>query len=216
MNPADRPDPHELQPGRRRDRPPVIQRSEPAEHPDPHRTWARRSARVSSRRKGFRFVTADYSQIELRILAHMSKDELFARAVPARASMFTGRPPRWCLVSSIDQVTGQDARCGEDHQLRDDLRHWPVRALAEARNISVAEAKTFIEQYFARFPGVRRYLDEQIAHAREARLGRNAERPAALHPGDPQQQLQHARSSASARPPTRPCRAAPRTSSRSR
>jgi DNA polymerase-1 len=40
-------------------------------------------------------------------------------------------------------------------------------ALSQKLGTSVAEAKTFIEQYFKRFPGVRRYLDDQIEHARK-------------------------------------------------
>ena len=114
---------------------------------------------------GFRFISADYSQIELRILAHLSKDEVFRepflRGVDVHrqtASVVFGVEP--------DQVTGQMRDAAKTINFATIYGIGPF-ALAQKLGTSVAEAKTFIEQYFARFPGVRRYLDEQIAHARE-------------------------------------------------
>ncbi len=55
---------------------------------------ARKSGAASSRRPGCRFVVADYSQIELRLMAHLSGDPAFIRARSGRAATSIGRPPR--------------------------------------------------------------------------------------------------------------------------
>ena len=71
-----RPDPHHLSTRHRGHRPAVQHRPEPAEHPDPHRRRAAGSGRRSSSATATTcLLTADYSQIEMRIMAHLSKDE---------------------------------------------------------------------------------------------------------------------------------------------
>jgi DNA polymerase-1 len=88
-------------------------------------------------------------------------------------------------------------------------------ALSKQLGTSTAEAKQFIDQYFARFPGVRGYLDAQIAHARqhgwvETLSGRRRYIPEITAT------TTTCASSAPAPRPMRPCRAVRRTSSRSR
>ena len=80
INASHRPRAHQLSPGGRRHRTAVLERSEPAEHPDPQRSRAGASARPSSRRPATVLLAADYSQIELRIMAHLSGDEGLLRA----------------------------------------------------------------------------------------------------------------------------------------
>jgi DNA polymerase-1 len=115
--------------------------------------------------EGHVFVSADYSQIELRILAHYSRDEAFVEAFRAGADIHR-------QTASI--VFGVPA--GEvTKEMRDRAKTVNFAiiygvgpfSLAQQLGTTVAEAKEFIEAYFQRFPGVRRYLDEQIELARQ-------------------------------------------------
>jgi DNA polymerase I len=114
---------------------------------------------------GFVFVTADYAQIELRILAHMSRDELFRE--PFTRGIDVHRQTAAVVFGvELEQVTSQMRGAAKTINFATVYGIGPM-ALSQKLGTSVAEAKTFIEQYFKRFPGVRRYLDEQIEHARK-------------------------------------------------
>ena len=110
------------------------------------------------------FVSADYSQIELRILAHYSGDPAFVEAFRAGADIHRQ------TAALIFGVTPEEVT----REMRDRAKTTNFAiiygigpfSLAGRLGIGQAEAKTFIEQYFERFPGVRRYLDEQIEFAR--------------------------------------------------
>jgi DNA polymerase-1 len=114
---------------------------------------------------GLLFLTADYSQIELRILAHFSGDPAFVDAFRSgadihrqTASIIFGLP--------VDDVTSQMRAAAKTVNFAT-IYGQGAFALSQNLGISVAEAKEFIENYFVRFPDVRRYLDEQVAKARE-------------------------------------------------
>jgi len=114
---------------------------------------------------GHLFFGADYSQIELRVLAHFSGDEAFVRA----------------FREGID-VHKQTAAVIFDVGLEDVTLEMRARAktinfatlygqgdfsLARQLNISREEAREFIEEYFRRFSGVRAFLDQQVNLARD-------------------------------------------------
>ncbi len=116
-------------------------------------------------RPGCVLVDADYSQIELRVLAHMSGDETMIEAfregqdIHARtASEVYGVP--------LEQVT---------HEMRSASKAvnfgivYGISDFTLAKNISVSrkEAREFIERYFERYPGVKRYMDAAVAEGRE-------------------------------------------------
>ncbi|HEX2094701.1 MAG TPA: DNA polymerase I [Longimicrobiaceae bacterium] len=115
--------------------------------------------------EGHVFLSADYSQIELRILAHYSEDPAFVDAFGRgedihrqTAALIFGMPP--------EQVT-RDMR-GRAKTVNFAIIYGiGAFSLANRLGISNAEAKEFIDRYFERFPGVRAYLDRQIELARE-------------------------------------------------
>jgi DNA polymerase I len=122
-------------------------------------------------RKGFvaapgtLFLTVDYSQIELRVMAHFSGDEAFVTAFregvdvhKQTAAVIFGVP--------VEEVT--PAMRGQAKTVNfATLYGQGSFSLARQLGISREEAKAFIETYFERFEGVRTFLDSQVEMARE-------------------------------------------------
>jgi DNA polymerase-1 len=114
---------------------------------------------------GKTLVVADYSQIELRILAHLSGDAALIKAFAEEqdihritAAKVFGVAPE--LVSSEMRFAAKRINFGL-------LYGMGAFSLAKDLGVSNAEAKTFIEAYFGQFPGVRGCLDKVVAAARE-------------------------------------------------
>lgn len=111
------------------------------------------------------FLAADYSQIELRILAHLSGDDAFLEAFRQDLDIHR-QTAAFIFGVPVDQV---------EPAMRDMAKTinfatiYGIGAFALGRRLGIsrAAAEEFIDTYFGRFPGVRRYLDEQIAQARE-------------------------------------------------
>jgi DNA polymerase-1 len=128
-----RPRAHQLPPGRRRDRPPGLQRSEPAEHPDPHR-------RRPPHPPGFR-RPAGAQDRRLRLLADRAAHHgppVRRRRPAARIRVRRRHPPRHGRRSVRQEVArrGQRQRTPrrQGDQLRPDVRHGRVRPGAPARH----------------------------------------------------------------------------------
>ncbi|MBI4410311.1 MAG: DNA polymerase I, partial [Gemmatimonadetes bacterium] len=115
--------------------------------------------------EGYVFLTADYSQIELRVLAHLSNDAAFMEAF--RGGKDVHRETA-AIVFDVapERVTPRMRAAAKTINFATIYGIGP-QALARQLGTTPAEARRFIEQYFQRFPGVRRYLDEQVAKARE-------------------------------------------------
>jgi DNA polymerase-1 len=114
--------------------------------------------------EGSVFLAADYSQIELRILAHLSGDPSFVEAFRQGADIHR-QTAALVFGAPLEEVTPAMRDAAKTINF---ATIYGVGAFAMAQRLetSVAEARRFIESYFERLPGVRRYLDEQIEHAR--------------------------------------------------
>jgi DNA polymerase-1 len=115
--------------------------------------------------KGWQFVVADYSQIELRLMAHFSGDPAFVQAFRdggdihrQTAAIIFGVP--LAEVSSEMRSRAKTINFGTIYG------QGPF-ALSNQLGITQDEAKTFIGDYFTRFAGVRAWLDAQVELARQ-------------------------------------------------
>jgi DNA polymerase-1 len=113
---------------------------------------------------GFLFLGADYSQIELRILAHMSADPVMTEAFVKGIDVHR-QTAALIFGTAIDSVTPDMRAAAKTVNFATIYGIGPF-ALSQQLGTSTAEAKAFIAQYFERLPGVRRYLDEQIEKAK--------------------------------------------------
>ncbi|HEY2336181.1 MAG TPA: DNA polymerase I [Burkholderiales bacterium] len=114
---------------------------------------------------GAKILSADYSQIELRIMAHLSGDENLRRAFRegedihrATAAEVFGLP--------LDKVTGEERRVAKVINFG---LIYGMSSFGVAQNLGIdrGTAQTYVERYFTRFPGAKRYMDETRQRARE-------------------------------------------------
>ena len=110
-------------------------------------------------------ISADYSQIELRIMAHISEDANLLRAFEAgedihraTASEMFGRP--------LKEVTSEERRYAKTINFGL-IYGMQAFGLAQQMGIERATAQAYIQSYFTRYPGVKRYMDETRARAKE-------------------------------------------------
>jgi DNA polymerase-1 len=110
-------------------------------------------------------ISADYSQIELRVLAHITGDphliETFKNDEDVHtrtASLIFGVPME--KVTSLQRGQAKTINFGVIYGM------GPQR-LARENGVSMAEAKKFIEDYFAKYPGIQKFIDEQIQMAKD-------------------------------------------------
>jgi len=109
-------------------------------------------------------LDADYSQVELRIMAHLSQDAEMVTAFEEGADVHRRTAARIMGVAP-DEVT-DDMRARAKTVNFGVMYGMGARGLANQLGIDVKEAKEFIDEYFAKYPGVRRFIDETIASAR--------------------------------------------------
>jgi DNA polymerase I len=114
---------------------------------------------------GKALVVADYSQIELRILAHLSCDAALIQAFADQQDIHRITAAKVFGVSP-DLVSGE-MRFAAKRINFGLLYGMGAFSLAKDLGVSNGEAKTFIEAYFGQFPGVRGCLDAVVAGARE-------------------------------------------------
>jgi DNA polymerase-1 len=115
--------------------------------------------------EGYLFLGADYSQIELRILAHLSGDPAFVEAFQAGRDVHRDTA---ALIFGVEAsaVTPAMRAQAKTVNFATIYGQGPM-ALARQLGIAFAEARAFIDNYFIRFPAIREYLDRQVDLARE-------------------------------------------------
>ncbi|UCE01933.1 MAG: DNA polymerase I [Candidatus Latescibacterota bacterium] len=111
-----------------------------------------------------RLLSADYSQIELRIMAHLSQDRGLMQAFrdggdvhTLTAARIAGRAP--AEVTSPERAAAKTVNFGVIYGMG-------ARGLSQQLGIALDEARHFIDEYFATYPGVRRYTQDAIQQAR--------------------------------------------------
>jgi DNA polymerase-1 len=124
--------------------------------------WGTRFRRAFIPDKGHILLAADYSQVELRVLAHLSRDPTLVETFLADRDVHE---------ETARLVFGEAA--GEDARRRAKIINFSVIygtsafSLARELGTSSAEAQKFIDRYFAERPKVREYLDRVVEEARE-------------------------------------------------
>ncbi len=114
---------------------------------------------------GWKFVVADYSQIELRLMAHLSQDPAFLEAFRNGEDIHRQTASIIFGVALADVTSEMRARA-KTINFGTIYGQGPF-ALSRQLGIPQDEAKAFIGEYFSRFAGVRAFLDRQVEFARE-------------------------------------------------
>ena len=192
--PAHRAHPHRLPPGGGGHRPPVVDRPQPAEHPDPHRDRALDPRRVRRRATATRSSAADYSQIELRVLAHLSGDPELIEAFRAGADVHA-RTAR--ALFGVDEKRVTREMRGQAKTVNFAVIYGQTQfALARNLRIERGQAARYIKAFFEQYAGVPRTCETR-------RRGRADGRSAhALRPAAQAARPRRARTASSARRPS--------------
>ncbi len=114
-------------------------------------------------RAGWRLLSADYSQIELRLLAHLSGDPAFVSAFRAGGDIHKQTAAIIFGVDVADVTSEMRARAKTINFAT--IYGQGAHALSRQLRISNAEAKAFIDTYFERFAGVRAFLEQSVTDA---------------------------------------------------
>ena len=115
--------------------------------------------------EGSVFVAIDYSQIELRLLAHLSGDEHLVSAFNEGEDFHAETAARVFGVA-VDEVTPQ-LRSRAKAVNFGIVYGQQAYGLSQTLDIPMAEAREMIDAYFRAYPGVRTYLDETVAFAKQ-------------------------------------------------
>ena len=114
---------------------------------------------------GYRFVDADYSQIELRVLAHCSGDEHLIQAYKEQSDIHRITASQVFHIP-FDEVTPQQRRNAKAVNFG---IVYGISSFGLSQDLSITrkEAAKYIDDYFATYPGIKTFLDHAVTHARE-------------------------------------------------
>ena len=114
---------------------------------------------------GWTLLSADYSQIELRLLAHISRDPVLTEAFRTGQDVHA-RTAAEIFDTDMDAVTSEQRR--EAKTINFGIIYgMGAQRLARTLRIPFKTAQEYIAQYFARYQGIKAYMDEVVASARE-------------------------------------------------
>ena len=127
-----------------------------------------RSAFVPS--EGWTLLAADYSQIELRILAHLSRDPVLVDSFRKGEDIHTRTAAEVFGIQAAMQ-TGEIRRRAKAINFGIVYGQTPF-GLAKELGIPQSKAREFIERYFERYQGVKQFIDETVAETRKTQVTR--------------------------------------------
>jgi len=113
--------------------------------------------------KGYKLLAADYSQIELRIMAHLSKDEGLMNAFRHNLDVHTATAAEVFKVE-LGAVTSDQRRSAKAINFGL-IYGMGAQKLGKDIGVDTKTAKAYIDVYFARYPGVREYMERTRAQA---------------------------------------------------
>lgn len=115
--------------------------------------------------EGYRFVDADYSQIELRVLAHCSGDEHLIQAYKEQSDIHRITASQVFHIP-FDEVTPQERRNAKAVNFG---IVYGISSFGLSQDLSITrkEAAKYIDDYFATYPGIKTFLDHAVTHAKE-------------------------------------------------
>src|SRR5215212_4668451 len=114
--------------------------------------------------EGWQLLSADYSQVELRILAHMSQDESLIETFRRGADIHRATASKMFNIPE-EELTAEQRRGAKVINFGV-LYGMSAFRLSNELNISTAQAKDWIEAYFARYPKIHEYLEKTLVEAR--------------------------------------------------
>ena len=150
-----------------------------------------RSGRASWPSEGHKLISADYSQVELRVLAHIAGRGRPARRSSGAARTCTRRRPATILGTApedVDPGTRSKAKM-VNYGIVYGLSAY---GLADRLQIPQEEAQEFIDRYLDGFPKVKEFIDSTIEHAQRGGLRLHAVRADTADPGAARAAVDHA------------------------
>ena len=114
---------------------------------------------------GYKIIAADYSQIELRLIAHISEDPNLRKAFLAGQDIHRATAAE-VLGKSIEEVTPQERSHAKATNFGL-MYGMGAFGLTRQTHMSMSEAKVYIQRYFERYPSVQKYMEETKAYAHE-------------------------------------------------
>jgi len=116
-------------------------------------------------REGYTFISADYSQIELRVLAQLSQDSSLKDAFLHDRDIHTQTAAKLFDVS-LESVTSQQRQIGKRINFSIMYGQTPY-GLSKELKISMGDAKKYIDKYFEQYPGVKKWMDDVVASTKD-------------------------------------------------